>query len=111
MISECLTINNHEYTFVTFYVTQSLHIFLRFQNLHYPITKAFLFVQMVLLVMSPSRTVASRAKQELTLGLWVPISFKRFLLFGFVFSRPLLTQLALIDHWCKTLQRDVCRQV
>ena len=24
MISECLTINNHEYTFVTFYVTQSL---------------------------------------------------------------------------------------
>ena len=59
----------------------------------------------------PNRGEPIRAKQELTLGLWVPISFKRFLLFGFVFSSPLLTQLALIDHWCKTLQRDVCRQV
>ena len=32
MISECLTINNHEYTFVTFYVTQSLKGFFKIVN-------------------------------------------------------------------------------
>ena len=35
----------------------TIHVFLWFQNLHYPITKAFLFLQMFLLVMGPSKNL------------------------------------------------------